>query len=122
MCTHTCARTRTRTHTHTHTQHTLVIHAVHHGHQSLQACHGLSLVALTHEVLAKPWNHALGIELEGRKEDGHVITSLQLVDVDSTVPHATAASSTTRLGDNLPCYMYVQYYRYMYMYVDIKEY
>ena len=38
---------------------TLVVHAVHDGHELLQSGHGLLLVAFAHEVCSKPGDHAL---------------------------------------------------------------
>lgn len=44
---------------------TLVIHAVHDGHQLLQPGHGLLLIAFAHEVGPKAWDHALNASQRG---------------------------------------------------------
>lgn len=44
---------------------TLVIHAVHDGHQLLQPGHGLLFVAFAHEVGSKAWDHALNASQRG---------------------------------------------------------
>lgn len=44
---------------------TLVIHAVHDGHQLLQPGHGLLLVAFAHEVGPKAWDHPLNASRRG---------------------------------------------------------
>ena len=47
---------------------TFIVHAVHDGHQSLEPGHGLSLIALAHEVRTEAWNHTLSRD-EGRKKN-----------------------------------------------------
>lgn len=48
---------------------TLVVHAVHDGHQLLQSCHWLLFISFTHKICTEAWNHALNASQggEGRK-------------------------------------------------------
>ena len=56
---------------------TLVVHAVHDGHQLLQSCHRLLFISFTHEVGAKTRNHPLNASQTDRQIICYICSILQ---------------------------------------------